>query len=74
MSTMTRAVSFAGFPRRSSRLAPRHGLRSSNRRFGRRRPFALAVPAPAPRGMSDDLRLFSATFAAGFLFVSVLIA
>ena len=29
-------------------------------------------PAPKPR-LSDDLKLFAATFAAGFLFVSILI-
>jgi hypothetical protein len=30
-------------------------------------------PAPKPR-LSDDLKLFAATFAAGFLFVSIFIA
>jgi hypothetical protein len=42
-------------------------------RFGTRAPArfeAEALPAPNAR---DDLRLFAATFAAGFLFVSVLI-
>ena len=43
-------------------------------RFGRRAvPMALAVPLPAST-ISDDLRLFAVTFAAGFLFVSVLLA
>ncbi len=43
------------------------------RRFGRRAVFrAEALPArPAP--VSDDVRLFAITFAAGFLFVSLLI-
>ena len=44
----------------------------SQRRFGRRPVRALAVPAPQSN-LGDDLRLFAATFAAGFLFVSILI-
>lgn len=45
---------------------------SDPRRFGRR---ALAVVAVAPvqPALSDDLKLFALTFAAGFLFVSILI-
>jgi hypothetical protein len=45
----------------------------------RARPFgrgpARVLAAPASRGwrMSDDLKLFTATFVAGFLFVSILI-
>ena len=43
------------------------------RRFGRAAiPFAEAAPA-SPSRHSDDLRLFALTFAAGFLFVSILI-
>lgn len=45
------------------------------RRFGRR--FVLhSEPAEArrPLQLSDDARLFATTFAAGFLFVSILIA
>lgn len=44
------------------------------RQFGRGplRQLDLAV-APNP-ALPDDLRLFAATFAAGFLFVSILIA
>jgi hypothetical protein len=45
----------------------------SQRRFGRGPLRALAVAAPEGRGIGDDLRLFAATFAAGFLFVSILI-
>ena len=44
------------------------------RAFGRRRPFvdgAVAAPAPA---VSDDLKLFAATYAAGFLFVTLFLA
>jgi hypothetical protein len=41
--------------------------------FGRR-PIALPEEQPLRSStFSDDLRLFAATFAAGFLFVSVLI-
>ena len=44
------------------------------RSFGKRmRSSAPAQPFPAAAS-SDDLRLFAMTFAAGFLFVSVLIA
>ena len=45
------------------------------RRFGRgpARFAALAAPLPAP-ALGDDVKLFTATFAAGFLFVSCLIA
>jgi len=42
--------------------------------FGRRRPFAAeaaAMPAPA---IGEDLKLFAATYAAGFLFVSIFLA
>jgi hypothetical protein len=73
MVTMSRSVAFADGPSRAP-LAPRHGLRFKRRRFGRRRPFTTAVPATKIRAISDDLRLFAATFAGGFLFVSVLIA
>ena len=43
------------------------------RRFGRR-PISRCDTLPVPTGrLDDDLRLFSVTFAAGFLFVSILI-
>jgi hypothetical protein len=73
MTTMPRAVSFADYRfRPATRL--RRLPRSQSRRFGRRRPFiAAAEPAPSAQ-IGDNLRLFAATFAAGFLFVSVLIA
>ena len=66
----------AAFPaavplRRRSRL--RRAVRFQRRRFGRRRAFTVAGPAAQRTRMSDDLRLFASTFAAGFLFVSVLI-
>jgi len=40
--------------------------------FGRRRPYAVAVAAP--QGLSEDLRLFLWTFAAGFMAVSIYLA
>jgi hypothetical protein len=40
--------------------------------FGRRRP-AIAVAQPEPK-LSDDIRLFLWTFAAGFLSVSIFLA
>ena len=49
-------------------------LQFQPRSFGRRRPFvdgAVAAPAPA---ISDDLKLFAATYAAGFLFVTLFLA
>ena len=42
------------------------------RRFGRARPYCVALPEPR-WSLSDDAKLFAATFAAGFLFVSILI-
>lgn len=45
----------------------------SQRRFGRGPVRAIAQSMPQSAGWADDLRLFAATFAAGFLFVSILI-
>ena len=46
----------------------------SQRRFGRGPLRALEDPATAmPSAWMDDLKLFAGTFAAGFLFVSILI-
>lgn len=42
-----------------------------SRRFGRAPARALAMPLE--RGVGDDFKLFATTFAAGFLFVSILI-
>jgi len=42
------------------------------RRFGRR-PTAVAAAFARRPALSDDLKLFALTFAAGFLFVSILI-
>ena len=43
------------------------------RRFGKRQVFMLALPSEPTWELSDDLKLFAATFLAGFLFVSILI-
>ncbi len=45
------------------------------RRFGRGPAWILGAPQQAPAiVVSDELKLFAATFAGGFLFVSLLIA
>ena len=45
------------------------------RSFGRGPVRVLAAPAPAPSmTLSNDMKLFASTFAAGFLFVSVFFA
>ena len=54
-----------------------HAMRSEaigpRPQFGRKAP-ARAIAVPPPAGASDDLRLFATTFAAGFLFVFLIIA
>ena len=62
------------FPLRGGlfRAPPRHGPRI----FGRG-PVRLVEPVEQPRSfpnLSDEIKLFAGTFAAGFLFVSLLIA
>jgi hypothetical protein len=70
---MSRTFPVADFPRGPG-ISRRRPVRFHSRRFGRRMPFKpQAQPVRATR-VSDDLRLFAATFAGGFLFVSVLIA
>ena len=49
---------------------PAHAI--DPRRFGRR-PIAVAAALPAKPTLNEDLKLFAITFAAGFLFVSILI-
>jgi hypothetical protein len=44
------------------------------RRFGRKPTLRGKAPLIRARALNDDLRLFAITFAAGFLFVSVVIA
>jgi len=43
------------------------------RKFGRGRARVLDAPAAPEWRMSEDIKLFAATFVAGFLFVSILI-
>jgi hypothetical protein len=43
------------------------------RRFGRAPRLTVEQPASRMAGLFADLRLFAMTFAAGFLFVSILI-
>lgn len=42
-------------------------------RFGRGRMLTLAAPPVEQRSAYEDLQLFAATFAGGFVFVSILI-
>ena len=72
MVTMPDALAFADVSRHPRR-GRRPPARSRRRRFGRRAPFTAHRPPARPRPVSDDLRLFASTFAAGFLFVAVLI-
>ena len=52
----------------------RSALALNQRRFGRGQVRVLEDPTPAPAAAwVDDLKLFAGTFAAGFLFVSILI-
>jgi hypothetical protein len=43
------------------------------KRFGKGRVRELFLPAPASATFGNDLKLFAMTFAAGFLFVSIVI-
>jgi len=74
MVTVSPAASPTALPRRRLPTRPRRAARLQRRRFGRRRAFPARMPMPTPATrLSDDLRLFASTFAAGFLFVAVLI-
>ncbi len=57
------------FPMRTRRAPAASNLR----RFGRARAFQLPVSSENRLGLSDEVQLFAATFAAGFIFVSILI-
>jgi hypothetical protein len=61
---------FNHFPMRSSRSL----VVADPRLFVRARAWRLAEAEDEPRALGDDLRLFASTFAAGFLFVSILVA
>ena len=73
MAQMSRVVSTADFQRRRV-IAPRRPARFHSRKFGRRKRLIAKAEPVKKTAVSDDLRLFAATFAGGFLFVSVLIA
>ena len=60
-------------PRRRSAAGDLVDRSARERRFGRRVPSAVEAGPARSSTLHDDLRLFAATFAAGFLFVSVLI-
>lgn len=49
-------------------------LRKDPRRFGRARLIRNEDAVPTGSRLKDDISLFATTFAAGFLFVAVLIA
>jgi hypothetical protein len=57
------------FPMSTTRAA----IAADPRHFGRARPRLLESVEDGVRSLPDDARLFAATFAAGFLFVSILI-
>ena len=63
-----------GMAVKRSLFAPRHA-RARTRAFGRGRIWNTGSVVSEQRGwkVSEELRLFGMTFAAGFLFVSVLI-
>lgn len=42
--------------------------------FGRRQPFSHALSLPSRTPVSQELKLFATTYAAGFLLVSLFIA
>jgi hypothetical protein len=63
-------MAFNHFPMASARSA----IALDPRLFGRGRPRLLQARAEPSWSISDDIKLFAATFAAGFLFVSILIA
>jgi hypothetical protein len=56
--------------------AARRAIAASSRSFGRGPAWEVAPVAAVPQRstVGDDLKLFLTTFAAGFVFVSVLIA
>jgi len=51
----------------------RFSFPSHNRRFGRGPVRIIDAPVATAPTLSTDLKLFAATFVAGFLFVSILI-
>jgi hypothetical protein len=73
MASLPDSLSIIDRPRRPLRALRRHPG-SRRRGFGLRAPFTAPAATVRSNAISDDLRLFGATFVAGFLFVSVLLA
>ena len=82
MAVVRPAVALEGKLDRCVRTSTGHAVARHPRRFGRGRIrrgpvlFAQAKPLRSlspPSAPANDLRLFAVTFAAGFLFVSILI-
>ena len=73
MTSMSIARPSAGSLRRQTRHWRRRSARFRWRRFGRRAGFTMPPQPKASAAISNNVRLFATTFAAGFLFVSVLI-
>ncbi|QNM82988.1 hypothetical protein H8M03_01075 [Sphingomonas sabuli] len=78
MTSPLEATVRRGFAKRRRNPA-HHAVRLHPPRFGRSRSRLLAAQPVEPAierkgwGLSDDARLYAQTFAAGFLFVSILI-
>lgn len=72
--SLNRQPALASLIRRPSVSRRRSHLRWRPAQFGRARPRIETVAHQAGTGMNPDLRLFATTFAAGFIFVSLLIA
>jgi hypothetical protein len=54
-------------------MIARH-LHSSTRTFGRREPFVLEAAIAQSPAFGSDIKLFAATYVAGFLMVSIFLA
>ncbi|MBA3512232.1 hypothetical protein [Sphingomonas sp.] len=73
MATTRPATALASSRLRFARSSIGRAAPIDPRRFGKRAPVHGEAQALPASNAHDDLRLFAATFAAGFLFVSVLI-
>ncbi len=68
------AAAPGSFPRERARILPRRPSRVHPRLFGRGPVRSFTPVEPRRSALLDDVKLFATTFAAGFLFVSILIA
>jgi hypothetical protein len=68
------AIALEAFGRLHARTPPGCAARVDPRLFGRGRMRILDRREEQSWSIPDDVRLFATTFAAGFLFVSILIA